>query len=108
MNARKKNERLAFFKSRIVNHQPDTLKNLDTLDGRTISYQNADKLNYRVTILLSSCSDYDGDIQFKDDSLFLIYSDLSDKTCTEQVLYELTYTVLNKERKQYKHEVMRK
>jgi hypothetical protein len=105
----KKNERLVLFKTRIINYQPDTLDNSENeLSEWTISNQIGDTTNYWVKTYLSSCSDYDGDVEFKNDSLFLDYWDISEVTCTEHVLYELTYKILNKERAQYKYELRRR
>jgi hypothetical protein len=108
-NEKPRNEKLVLFKTRIVNYQPDTLDNSqDKLTEWTISNQSGDTTNYWVKTYLSSCSEFDGDIEFKTDSLFLDYWDISEVTCTEHVLYELTYKILNSERTQYKHKLRRR
>jgi hypothetical protein len=66
-----KNERLALFESKVNNHQPDTLAGFqNVLNGWTIWSQRGDTTDYRVKMYLSNCSDIDGDIEFKNDSLF--------------------------------------
>jgi len=105
----KKNDRLVSFKTNIINYQPDTLDNSEkTVNEWIISNPSGDTTNYSVKLFLSSCSKYDRDIEFKNDSLFLDYWDISEVTCTEHVLYELTYKILNKEKIKYKHELRRK
>ena len=71
-------------------------------NGKTTQKQVGDTLLLLVDLPWNGCADMEGNIEIKNDSLYLLYG-LDDKTlCTELVHYELKYKVSNPEKIKYK------
>ena len=64
--------------------------------------QKADTLYVTADFPWSGCADMEGDLEYKGDSLTLVYRLKEDVVCTEIVYYRLQYKILNKEKARYK------
>lgn len=107
-----RNKRLLIFKSKAV-------MNVDEIVAQDTTYINkiyakefndkTDTIEYRGNLIyisylsiVNGCSNYDGDLKFKSDSIILMLNNISGIECAETRCDRLIYTVQNLDKKRYK------
>lgn len=98
------NKNLIFFKSRFLaelgNDKYETFLQKTNLK---IKAKYLDDIIYVTNYVESNaCGNYVGNIQIKNDSIFLIYKLVSDEICSSTSIEKLTYIIDNPKEKKYK------
>lgn len=98
------NKNLIFFKSNFLGELGnDDYKKLLSKTKLKIKAQYIDDIIFVTNYVeINACGNYVGDIQIKNDSIYLIYKLVSDEVCTSTGVDKITYIINNPKEKKYK------
>jgi hypothetical protein len=100
---KKKNESLLSFSSRYYREPTEVeFLNFNSIDSKISQTRSEDTLQIVVDFISSGCMNFDGDIFFRRDSLYLLYWNVNEEICTELSFYRMKYKILDTTQTKYK------
>lgn len=106
---RRKDENLLIFKAKYYRELSEKeFLNFTKIEPKINQKRLKDTLKIKVDFIGSGCNAFDGDINFSNDTLYLIYWSTSKEVCEELVYYRLNYKILNKSNNNYKVKLIRR
>jgi hypothetical protein len=99
------NKNLLLFKQNFIgelgSEEYDKFEKLAVKNKLEIKYLN-DVVYVSFLEITNACSSFKGDINIKNDSIYLTYNTISDEVCTSTTITRFTYIINNNEEKKYK------
>jgi len=100
----KRNDRLIYYQSTFIAEMGDEVfeRLYPKLDSKIRAQYLNDIIYVSKIIEENACGQYEGDIEVKNDSIYLIQKLKSDEVCTSTALTRVTYIIKNPKQKRYK------